>query len=303
MPALLFPLLAVAIWAGNTIVNKMAAGAIGAAEIAFYRWLLAGLLFTPFLGLSVWRQRRQIRAHWDKLLVLSLLGLVIYQSLAYYAAYTTSATHMGIVLSLLPLLTLLLSSLLLAQRVGHAAWIGGLLSLGGIVWLVSHGHPARLLHEPIRNGDGLMLLATLSYALYGVLLKKWSLPFTPTLALYVQIVFSVLVLLPLYVLSPKTGIDSDNLGLILYAGIPTSMLAPILWMIGVQKLGPGRAALWINVLPLLTALLAVPLLGETLAAYHAVGGGLALAGVLLGERWGKGASRSARPKPLCPARP
>lgn len=281
---LFFPLFAVLIWAANTVVNKLAASVIGAAEISFYRWLLAGLLFTPFLLRPVWRNRAVIRAHFGQLLVLSLLGLVIYQSLAYYAAHSTSATSMGIVLSLLPLLTLLLANRMLGTALSAAAWVGTLLSLVGILLVVSQGQPARLLAQPINPGDALMLLATLSYALYGVLLKKWALPLPPTVMLYVQIGITVIMLLPLYLLSPKTGIRPENVGLILFAGIPTSMLAPILWMVGVARLGPARAALTINLLPLFTAMLAVPLLGETLAMHHLIGGGLTLLGVLLSER-------------------
>ncbi|MBL8509476.1 MAG: EamA family transporter, partial [Chitinimonas sp.] len=77
-----FPLLAVLIWAGNTVVNKLAAGAIYPAEIGFYRWLLAGLLFTPFMLRPVLRNWPAIRPHLGKLVVLGILGMATYQSLA-----------------------------------------------------------------------------------------------------------------------------------------------------------------------------------------------------------------------------
>lgn len=81
----LFPLTAILIWAGNTVVTKMSAGAIHPAEIGFYRWLLAALLFTPFLLPAVWRNRAAIRPHLAKVFVLGVLGMAMYQSLAYFA--------------------------------------------------------------------------------------------------------------------------------------------------------------------------------------------------------------------------
>ncbi|WP_244062225.1 DMT family transporter, partial [Aeromonas caviae] len=102
----LFPLLAILIWAANTVVSKAAAGVLDPAAISFYRWVIAALALSPFCLPQLWPRRADIRPWLGKLLVLSLLGMVLYQCLAYYAAHSTSATNMGVIGSLLPLLTL-----------------------------------------------------------------------------------------------------------------------------------------------------------------------------------------------------
>ena len=104
-----YPLLAIFIWAGNTVVNKLAVGSIFPAEIGFYRWLLAALLFTPFMLKPVLANWALIRPNLGKIFILGVLGMAVYQSLAYYAATLTSATNMGIILSLMPLMSLTLS--------------------------------------------------------------------------------------------------------------------------------------------------------------------------------------------------
>ena len=114
----IFPISAVLIWAGNTIINKMSAGVIDPSAISFYRWLLAGLLLTPFLLRPVWAERHRIRPYSLKIIVLAMFGMVLYQSLAYFAAATSSATSMGMIASMMPLLTLLLSSLFLREPPG-----------------------------------------------------------------------------------------------------------------------------------------------------------------------------------------
>lgn len=285
-----FALLAVLIWSGNTVVSKMAAGVIEPAAISFDRWLLAALVLTPFLLRPVWRNRAAIRPYAGQLLVLSLLGMVLYQSLAYFAAESTTATNMGIIASLMPLLTLLLSALLLGEAPTLGTIAGGLLSLLGLALLIGEGDPARLLAHGIGRGDGLMLLATLAYAGYGVLLRKWPMPLPTWHMLYVQICFGVLLLFPAYWLAPSSPLTAANLPLVLYAGIPASVVSAFLWMEGIAGLGAARATMYMNLMPVFTALIAIVLLAEALHGYHLLGGGIALAGVLL-------AQRAARPLP------
>lgn len=271
----LFPLLAVFIWAGNTVVNKLAVGVIQPAEIGFFRWLLVGLALTPFMLGPVLRNRRYILANLGKFVVLGLLGMAVYQSLAYYAAALTSATNMGIILSLMPLMALGLASSILAHRLNAGALLGALVSLAGVVLVISQGH----------LGDAMMIVATLAYAVYSVLLKKWSLKLPAMQLLYLQVLVAILALLPLYLLSPRTGLNAANLPLVLYAALFASIVAALAWMHGVARLGPSRMALFFNLLPIITACIATLVLGERLTVHHLVGGALTLAGVLLAEFW------------------
>ncbi|SFC16079.1 Permease of the drug/metabolite transporter (DMT) superfamily [Polaromonas sp. OV174] len=279
-----FPLLAVMIWTGNTLVTKLASVSIEPAAITFYRWLLAGLILSPFLLRSVWRQRAIVAAHWPKLAFLGLLGMGMYQGLAYEAAKTTSATNMGVVMALMPLLSTLLASLFAGEALTGARIGGAGLSLLGLVFLSTQGHPAELLRGAARTGDALMLVAIASNALYGVLLKRWAVPLSTWQQLYVQIGFGTLLVLPFWWLAPSSPITANNIPLILYAGTAASIGAPFLWMSGIKRLGPARASLFMNLLPLFVALAASTLLDEQLHAYHAVGGLLALAGVWWGQR-------------------
>ncbi len=280
-----FPLLAILIWAGNTVVNKLAVGAIFPAEIGFYRWVLAGLLLSPFLLRAVLRNRAAIRPHLGKIVILGVLGMAVYQSLAYFAAAITSATNMGIILSLMPLMSLALAIATLGQRLSAGALLGALVSFAGVLVVVSGGDPAALLAHGLNLGDAMMLIATLAYAVYSTLLKKWQLRLPPLVLLYLQVLVAVVVLFPLYLFSAKAGLGWANIPLVLYACLLASMLAPLAWMHSVKTLGPSRTTLFFNLLPLITALIAALVLKEELALYHLVGGLLTLGGVILSERW------------------
>ncbi|WP_426206108.1 DMT family transporter [Pseudomonas sp. TWP3-1] len=280
-----FPLLAIFIWAGNTVINKLAVGAIFPAEIGFYRWLFAAVLFTPFMLKKVIVHWPQIRPNRGKIFVLGVLGMAVYQSLAYFAATLTTATNMGIILSLMPLMSLAMAIVSLGQRLTAGALVGAVLSFAGVLVVVSSGSLGALLQHGVNLGDAMMLIATLAYAIYSTLLKKWQLRLPPLVLLYLQVLVAVVVLFPLFAVSEKTGLTLQNIPLVLYACLLASMVAPLAWMQAVVRLGPSRTTLFFNLLPLITALIAALVLKEQLALYHLVGGLLTLGGVILSERW------------------
>ncbi|UQV47434.1 DMT family transporter [Janthinobacterium lividum] len=277
----LFPVIAVLIWAINTIVSKMAVGVIDPAAISFYRWLLAGVLLALVFGRAVWKQRAVVKPYLGKLFVLGMLGMVMYQCLAYIAAQTTTATNMGILASLMPLLAVGLSVLLLGEAPTVGGVFGGLVSLLGLGYLLSHGDPAALIAHGAALGDALMLLACLSYAGYGVLLKRWKIPLNNWHSLLIQVWCAVPVLFVYYLSQSAPPVTSAGLPLVLFAGIPASIIAPFLWMHGLAKLGPSRATTLMNLLPVFTVIIAMLFLGETLHNYDVIGGGVTLLGVVM----------------------
>lgn len=280
----LFPLFTVSIWAGNAIVNKLSFSVIDPGAISFYRWFVAMSVLTPFVLGSVWRNWSTIRPYIPKLAFLALLGMVLNQSLGYFAAETTTATNMALIISLVPLISMFLSVPLLGQRLLPLAIVGAVLSLGGLVLMLSHGDISNLVAQGITVGDALLLLAAFVYALYCVLLKRWQMPLSTWQSVYVQGVLAVLMLVPLLMGSERVAITAESLPLIMYAAIPASVIAPWCWMQGIQRLGADRTAMFMNLMPVFTAGIASVILSEHLAAYHYIGGGMVLAGVVLAQR-------------------
>jgi len=280
----------IAIWSGNVVVTKMASEAISPGEISFYRWLIALLVLLPFLGRSVWRERRTVARYTLQIITLAVLGLVVYQGLAYEAARTTSALNMGIILASTPLMSLFMVLVLAGERPTGLGALGGVMSLSGLAYLVSKGDPIAVLRGGLHIGDALMLAAVLANATYGVLLQKWTIPLGVWQLLLCQIGVSVLVLLPVWLSGPIRGIEPMTIGLVFYAAVPASILAPACWIVSIHNLGTARTSLALNLLPVVVAAAAWLFLGEQLRPYHAIGGGLALIGVAIGLQ------RPARPR-------
>ena len=242
------------------------------------------LTLTPFVLPGVLRNLQAVKQYGWKLLILGLLGMVLYQSLAYYAAHSVSALFMGILNSLIPLLTVLIGLFVLSVVPTVGVALGSMISLGGLVWLVSAGSPAQLLQHGIGMGELMMFAASASYALYGVLTKRWAIPLPNWQSLYVQIIFGVLLLLPNFLLARDVSLTAHNIPLVLFAGIPASIIAPFLWIQGVIRLGANKASIFMNLSPIFTAVIAVLFLHEQLHSYHLIGGGITLAGVILAQR-------------------
>lgn len=282
--AFVAPLVTVLIWSGNTIVTKLAAGAISPGSIAFYRWLGALVVLAPFVGATAWRNRRAAAAVWKQILFGSLLGMVIYQCLAYIAAETTTAINMGVIGAMMPLFSVFLASLLASERMTLPSLLGGAVSIAGVVYLTSRGHPISLIKEGMHLGDALMLIAVLANALYGVLLRRWAFTLPVWEQMFWQIAAATLVLIPVWLLGPISSITEKNLPLVLYAAIPASLIAPAGWIVGIARLGAARTALMSNLIPAIVAAMAWLIVGEDLRPYHLIGGGVALLGVIIGLR-------------------
>ena len=151
--------------------------------------------------------------------------------------------------------------------------------------MVSHGDLRSLTQQGINMGDAMMLIATLAYAIYSTLLKYWQMDIPALQLLYLQVLVAIVVLFPLFWFSEKAGLNSSNLPLVLFACVFASIAAPLAWMRAIRALGPSRTAVFFNLMPILTIIIAALVLSERLAFYHAIGGGLTLFGVVLSERW------------------
>ncbi|HHK8606568.1 TPA: DMT family transporter [Vibrio parahaemolyticus] len=279
----LLPFFTVMIWGGNSIVNKMAASTIEPSAMSFYRWFVAMVLLTPFCLPAVIKQRHVIRPYLTKLAFLALLGMVLNQSLGYYAGLTTTASNMALITSLVPLISVFLSVPLLGKSVSMLSIVGGVISLGGLAFMLGHGDVTYFLHQDMTQGDSLMLLAALVYAAYCVLLKRWKMPFNSLTLVYMQGFFSVIMLTPLWLSSEQLLPSQEALPLIAYAGIAASIFAPLMWVKAIDLIGADSSAMFMNLMPVVSVALASTLLGEEIHVYHTISGLMVISGVILSQ--------------------
>lgn len=277
-------------WAGNSLVARAFSGPIPPLSLAFWRWAVALAIVLPFVAPSLWRYRHALRAAGWRLWVAALLAITFYNCLLYTAALSTAAINLSLISTCLPLATFIGAGLLLGEWPARRAWVGLGLALLGLIWLIGQGNWQLLSTLSFAQGDLLILLATLDWALYSLLLRRWNRYFQvpPFTLLGALILLGLLMLAPLYAWELGQGArfepNLENLAAIAYTALFASVLAYHLWNIGLRELGAARTAMSNYLMPVFTALLAWLLLGEGLQSYHWIGGAMIFAGLLLAGR-------------------
>lgn len=282
--AFCLPVVAVFIWSLNIAVTRYVVDYISPVSISFYRWFIAFIVLTPFMLIPVWQQRHLIVQNIKALAILSAFGMFLYQGLAYSASHYASATNMGIINAFIPIFTVFVSMAILKDIPNRFAVIGSLLSFCGLLYVMSAGNLRNLMTAGGHWGDILMLCAVFFYAFYGVFLKKWQLKVPLMISLYVQIIFTLIYHLPFILWLGLDPINTDNAGSVLYAGLFPSLVAPLLWMMAVQYIGPNRTSIFMNLVPIFTAIIASFWLGESWTIYHSIGGFIILVGIILAQK-------------------
>jgi drug/metabolite transporter (DMT)-like permease len=270
-------------WAGNVVLGRAFHAEISPFALSFWRWLLALLILLPFAAGALRSQRALVRSHWPILTLLALLAISGYNTFLYVGLQTATATNGVLLTSSIPVLIVGLSFLLLRQGINGSQGLGILLSLVGVLVIVAQGEPARLAHLVLNGGDLWILAAALSWALYSVCLR-WRPPGMDPLAfLAVLMVLGLIPLLPLYLWDLAQGhrvaLNLVNLSAIGYVAAFPSVLAYVCWNRAVVELGASRTGQFIHLMPVFGSLLAMLLLGEQLAGFHAVGIGLIISGI------------------------
>ncbi|MDC5857151.1 DMT family transporter [Vibrio europaeus] len=279
----LLPFFTVCIWGGNAIVNKMAASTIEPSAMSFYRWFLAIVVLTPFCLPKVIQRWSVIRPYLAKLAFLAMLGMVLNQSLSYYAGLTTTASNMALITSLVPLIAIFMSVPILSKPISPLSIVGGVIALAGLAFMLGKGDIAYFLHQDITPGDGIMVVASICYAAYCVLLKRWKMPLSNWTMVYMQGLLALIMLTPLWLTSEQLLPSQDAIPLIAYAGLAASIAAPWMWVKAIDLIGADSSAMFMNLMPVVAITLAATMLGEAVHSYHLMGGLLVVSGVVLSQ--------------------
>lgn len=281
----LLVLITIFIWGTTFISTKTLLSDLRPVEILFLRFAIA----LPALWLV--KPRRLRGATWQQELYFAaagLCGICLYYLLENIALTYTQASNVGVIISTSPFFTALLSGLFIrGERLHLAFFIGFVVAMVGIS-LISFGGSGGPRLSP--TGDILALAAAFTWACYSVLIKKIS-SFGHSALLTTRRVFfyGLLFMLPaMYALgfAPDWACFARPVCLanILYLGLGASALCFVTWSYAVELLGPVKPSLYIYLIPVITVIMAVLLLGESLSHTALIGIALTLAGLLLSER-------------------
>ena len=274
-------------WGGNAIAGRLAVGEVSPMVLTCLRWVIVVAIMLPLVGRQVAAEWPKIRARWLFTILMGTFGFTAFNALFYAAAHYTTAVNLTIFQGSIPVLVLLGTVLFFGARVIPLQIIGMIVTIAGVI-LVSVKADMEILKTLALNiGDVWTLIACVFYAAYTLGLRhRPAIPGLVFFAALAGVAFvSSLPLLGLEIARGTAQLPTPRGWLILlYVGLLPSLLSQVFFMRGVELIGPARAGLFVNLVPIFGALLAVVLLGEPFALYHALGLVLVLGGIWLSER-------------------
>ncbi|MEV0978162.1 DMT family transporter [Streptomyces sp. NPDC049915] len=268
------------IWSGSFVASRALGETVPPVQHAFWRWVIALAAVAPFGARDAWRQRHLIRRHLGCILLSSLLGITVYNTLVNQAGVTTPAANMGMIMAASPVLMAVYERAG-GVRLGGRRIAGLLLACAGVLLLVGRGGTARF-----SSGDLWMIVAACCFGSYSALLRRRPAGIDGATFLFTTFLLGTVMLLPAQAASVAVQggfpLTSGTVLPLLYVGVASSAVAFFAWNKAVSLVGPSRAGVVYYLQPVCVALLSWALLGEAIGPWQVLCMALILGGVMLG---------------------
>ena len=274
-------------WGGNAIAGRIAVGEISPLLLTTMRWIGVAILIALFARRAVAEAWPVMRSRLGFMAALGALGFTAFNALFYLAAQSTVAINIGIIQGAIPVFVMIGAYIVFRTPVTVVQVAGVAVTMVGVALVASHGDLSKLATLAFADGDLLMILACALYAGYTVALRRR--PAVSGLAMFSVLAIAALVSsLPLPVIEAVSGTliwpSAVGWAVLAYVVVFPSFVAQICFLRAVDLIGPARAGLFVNLVPIFAAGLGVVLLGEQFQLHHALALGFVLGGIWLAER-------------------
>ena len=269
----LFLTLASLFWGFNAIASRLAIDEISPMSLISGRWLGVLIILSIICRHQLSLGFQVFKSNYKWMIVMGLCGFTTFNSIYYISAHHTVAINLGIVQSTTPAFIMIISMFWLKTRINLKQVTGLLITFIGVSIVISNGNLASLLRLKLNNGDLLLIVACIFYAIYAVGLRKRpeiNDVLLMTFFSYVAFIGSLpglIIEITQYSFFFPTFKGLMILSVII---IFPSLLAQILFMKGVKIVGPALSGLYTNLVPIFTSVLAVIVLNEVFHIYHLI---------------------------------
>jgi drug/metabolite transporter (DMT)-like permease len=277
-------------WGGNAVASRMAVGQISPMLMTAGRWALVLTVMALTCRRQIVESLPQVRRQWRSVLAMGATGFTAFNALNYVAAHYTTAVNLSIVQGGIPLFVLLGGLVLHRAPIRPAQMAGVGLALVGVVLVASGGRLETLAKLQFNVGDLMMLGACVLYAGYTIALRnRGASAGLSAIGLFFGLAVAAFATsLPLLAIEAWTGglraPTPKGWAILAYIGLIPSFIAHVFFIRSVSLIGPARAGLFINLVPVFGALLAVLVLGEAFGLHQAAALALVLGGIAVAER-------------------
>lgn len=274
-------------WGGNVVAGRLAVGEVSPMAITFLRWLVSFALLALFARRQILAEYRKMLPQWPLVMLLGILGFTAFNALYYSAAHHTTGVNIAIIQGSTPIIILLMGFIVFRNALSGLQMAGALLTILGVLVSASHGDWRVVASLAFNRGDLWLLIASVFYAVYTLLLRKK--PDCSALVFFTAMAAAAcLSAIPLVVYEAQQGLliwpTFKGWLLIAYIAVLPSLLCQIFYIRGIELIGPGRASIFYNLVPVFGALLSALLLREAVSTFDVAALGLVLGGIFIAER-------------------
>jgi len=276
------------LWGGNVFFGSYLKDYLGPWSIMSVRMVIGSLIFLFLL-----QQAGQLKGisrllSWKEALLIAMSGTVAYQAFVYFGLRHTTAINVGLINSLAPIAVAFAAAFYLKENLGRQHWVAAAVSVIGLVFILSQGNLESLYALSFNKGDMFILGSIFIWAVYSVAAKLAMGKTSPLVVTALGILLATFIVVPLglyevnYLIKPV--INTNVIMAVIFIGVGPTVLSLLLWNKGVMIIGPARASLFLNMVPIYVIVLSSYLLDETLYSYQIIGMVLIIGGSLYANR-------------------
>ena len=276
-------------WSGNFIVGKYAyLFEVPPLTLNFLRWVSVWFILIPFTYKEIYKNLNYIKKNWIVISFMGIITISTFNSVVYLALTYTQVINAVLVLAAIPAVTIIISSMMKVDKTNIFQLVGLFLSIIGIGAIISNADLNKIFSLNFNKGDLWMLVCVLSWSLYSTLLKKHNFKFSQFTLIQLMVTVGIIFLIPQFFYEKSIDLEVNFnkafFAILFYVVIFPALAAYYCWQKGVEIVGPNRATMFIQLMPLLSALLAIIIFREKLELYHFIGASLILSGIYLSNR-------------------
>ncbi len=287
--AYLYLFLTVTFWAGNFVVGKFASFyEVPPFSLNFYRWFFAWLILAPFTIPEILKKRNYIIKNYKLFIVLGVTSITVFNSIVYYSLNFTQVISGVLMISTIPVMIMLFSSILKIEKTNVFQIIGVVFSFVGVIMIITKANIEILKNLDFNKGDITMVIAMFSWALYSTLLKGKKYELTQISLLQVVITFGLVFLIPIYFIEYQIGfrinLELPFILILSYVVLFPGLASFLLWIKGISMIGANRSGVFLHLMPILSAIMAMIFFSEKFMFYHILGACFIITGILLSNK-------------------
>ncbi len=276
-------------WSGNFIVGKFAyLFEVPPLTLNFLRWVSVWFILIPFTYKEIYKNLNYIKKNWVVISFMGVITISTFNSVVYLALTYTQVINAVLVLAAIPAVTIIISSLMKVDKTNIFQLVGLFLSIIGIGAIISNADLNKIFSLNFNKGDLWMLVCVICWSLYSTLLKKYSFKLSQFTLIQLMVSVGIIFLLPQFFYEKSIGlqVEFNNIFFIIlfYVVIFPALTAYFCWQKGIETVGPNRATMFIQLMPLLSAVLAILIFQETFKLYHFIGASFILSGIYLSNK-------------------